>query len=67
MILTGWDEGDVQGKAGSTAEEISKILQEVDKDGDGRIDYEEFCAMMRKDAAEAAKKIPVKIRKGAIL
>lgn len=50
-----------------TSEEIGKIVQEVDKDGDGKIDYEEFCAMMRKDAQEVAKKIPAKIRKGAIL
>eukprot|EP00884_Botryococcus_braunii_P005512 jgi/Botrbrau1/14962/Bobra.0018s0065.1 len=66
-ITTDELEAALKGQAGSTAEEIKKILQEVDKDGDGRIDYEEFCAMMRKDAQEAAKKIPAKIRKGAIL
>ncbi len=27
--------------------EIRNILKEVDKNGDGRIDYEEFCDMMR--------------------
>ncbi len=26
--------------------DIEQILEEVDKDGDGRIDYDEFCAMM---------------------
>ncbi|KIY98461.1 calcium-dependent protein kinase [Monoraphidium neglectum] len=33
-------------------EQIKSILAEVDKDKDGRIDYEEFCAMMRADAAQ---------------
>lgn len=27
--------------------EIVNILKEVDRNGDGRIDYEEFCDMMR--------------------
>ena len=27
--------------------DIEEILMSVDKDGDGRIDYEEFAAMMR--------------------
>lgn len=27
--------------------EIKNILKEVDRNGDGRIDYEEFCDMMR--------------------
>ena len=27
--------------------EIRNILKEVDRNGDGRIDYEEFCDMMR--------------------
>ena len=27
--------------------EIMNILKEVDRNGDGRIDYEEFCDMMR--------------------
>lgn len=31
---------------GNTAD-IEQILAEVDKDGNGVIDYEEFCAMMR--------------------
>ena len=33
----------VQGSAG----DIQQILAEVDKDGNGVIDYEEFCDMMR--------------------
>ena len=31
---------------GSADENIEQILAEVDKDNDGRIDYEEFCEMM---------------------
>ncbi len=31
--------------------EIRNILKEVDKNGDGRIDYEEFCDMMRQAGA----------------
>ena len=31
----------------NTTVEIKKILKEVDRNGDGRIDYEEFCDMMR--------------------
>jgi len=31
---------------GNTDQNIEQILREVDKDGDGRIDYEEFCDMM---------------------
>lgn len=30
-----------------TSLEIKNILKEVDRNGDGRIDYEEFCDMMR--------------------
>jgi hypothetical protein len=29
-------------------EEIEKIIDEVDKDGNGEIDYEEFCEMLLK-------------------
>lgn len=32
---------------GGTSQSIQEVLAEVDKDGDGRIDYEEFCTMMR--------------------
>ena len=31
----------------SVGVEIKNILKEVDRNGDGRIDYEEFCDMMR--------------------
>lgn len=27
--------------------EVKNVLKEVDRNGDGRIDYEEFCDMMR--------------------
>ena len=32
---------------GGTSQSIREVLAEVDKDGDGRIDYDEFCIMMR--------------------
>ena len=35
-------------------EEIEKIIQEVDKDGNGEIDYQEFCDMVRKSSFAAA-------------
>ena len=35
--------------------EIKNILKEVDRNGDGRIDYEEFCDMMRKVAATLSR------------
>ena len=38
------------GCAGNLASSIQEILAEVDKDGDGRIDYQEFCDMMRGQA-----------------
>ncbi len=39
---------DVQKVAGdNVGSEIKNILKEVDRNGDGRIDYEEFCDMMR--------------------
>lgn len=38
------------GGAGNLASSIQEILAEVDKDGDGRIDYQEFCDMMRGQA-----------------
>ncbi len=34
-------------KLGMDGQEIQKIIQEVDKDGNGEIDYNEFCLMMR--------------------
>ena len=39
------------GGANNLASSIQEILAEVDKDGDGRIDYQEFCDMMRGQAA----------------
>jgi len=38
---------------GGTQESIREVLEEVDKDGDGRIDYDEFCVMMRGSEAPA--------------
>ncbi len=40
----------MQGSAG----DIEQILAEVDKDGNGVIDYEEFCTMMRAGAIDDA-------------
>mmetsp|Transcript_4592 Transcript_4592/g.12777 ORF Transcript_4592/g.12777 Transcript_4592/m.12777 type:complete len:526 (+) Transcript_4592:190-1767(+) len=34
---------------GLSSEQVEVILQDVDKDNDGKIDYEEFCQMMLKD------------------
>ena len=34
-------------------ETIQEIIREVDTDNDGRINYDEFCAMMRKGNVEA--------------
>jgi calcium-dependent protein kinase len=36
----------IQGLQGVTSGDLTKILDEVDKDNDGRIDYEEFAVMM---------------------
>ncbi|KAK9805672.1 hypothetical protein WJX72_011131 [[Myrmecia] bisecta] len=51
--------------------DVADILREVDKDNDGRIDYEEFCNMMR--AVDSPKKRPLELlggksmgRKGAL-
>jgi Ca2+-binding EF-hand superfamily protein len=37
----------LQQKAGFTEEEVDTVIDEADKDGDGRIDFFEFCQMMR--------------------
>ena len=34
------------GEAQVSESELKSILSEVDKDGNGEIDYEEFCAML---------------------
>jgi Ca2+-binding EF-hand superfamily protein len=54
----------VQG-VGGTQESIREVLEEVDKDGDGRIDYDEFCVMMRGSEAPSTSK-KQKGRKGAL-
>ena len=51
---------------GGTQESIREVLEEVDKDGDGRIDYDEFCVMMRGSDAAPAGKQKQKARKGAL-
>jgi len=39
---------------GMNADEASAVLAEVDKDGDGKIDYQEFQLMMRNSAVASA-------------
>lgn len=53
---------------GGTPESIKEVLEEVDKDGDGRIDYDEFCTMMRGSEAPALQERVSRsgIRKGAL-
>ena len=54
---------------GGTPESIKEVLEEVDKDGDGRIDYDEFCTMMRGSEAPTLQGgVPSRsgIRKGAL-
>ncbi|KAI8470620.1 MAG: kinase-like domain-containing protein [Monoraphidium minutum] len=59
------------GDVAALAEQIKNILAEVDKDKDGRIDYEEFCVMMRGDggaaAAADAAAAPAHARRGGFL
>lgn len=43
----------VQGLQGLNSGDLTKILDEVDKDNDGRIDYEEFAFMMRGDGNDS--------------
>eukprot|EP00913_Durusdinium_trenchii_P013493 g12670.t2 len=46
-----------EGFAGISVEEISEIMKEVDQNGDGRMSFEEFMALMadRKDAPKAVQ------------
>lgn len=45
----------LQSTSVSVDKEIDQILDEVDKDGNGEIDYEEFCTMMCRVAQPAVK------------
>jgi len=40
--------GDFAGAVGNNKNELSAMFKEADADGNGEIDFEEFCAMMRK-------------------
>ena len=53
---------------GGTPESIKEVLEEVDRDGDGRIDYDEFCTMMRGNEApsRAMGMSRSGVRKGAV-
>jgi hypothetical protein len=53
------EQGGGAGGAGALAGHIKQILAEVDRDSDGRIDFEEFCAMMHagnEDVSRAARR-----------
>lgn len=45
---------DVMNKFGLTNEELDQLIKEVDEDGDGTIDFEEFCKIMLKESEESA-------------
>jgi calcium-dependent protein kinase len=45
-------DGDVQNAA---AKDMAEIMKEIDKNGDGEIDFQEFMAMMRGDGVAGAK------------
>lgn len=42
--------------------EIDRIVDDVDKDGDGEIDYEEFCAMLAQQAATKVAMMALKTK-----
>lgn len=41
---------DVMNKFGLTNEELDQLIKEVDEDGDGTIDFEEFCKLMPEES-----------------
>ena len=49
------------GDRDSTLEHIDELLQDADKDKDGKIDYEEFCSMMRPDGKDALQPTGLKM------
>ena len=52
----------IEGLKGMGSGDLEGILKEVDKDNDGRINYEEFCTMMRDQDDEASSSVLSAIR-----
>jgi Ca2+-binding EF-hand superfamily protein len=48
--ITAMEMRSVMNKFGLTDEELDEMLKEVDRDGDGSINFEEFCCLMPDDS-----------------
>lgn len=48
----------IEGLKGMGSTDLEKIIDEVDKDNDGNINYEEFCIMMREQSDDVPGIVP---------
>ncbi len=55
------------GDDATVLEHCQAILAEVDRNADGRIDYEEFCAMMRAGNDEETKAAAWRMKHGGLI